>query len=215
MHARRTRGHGQLDLLLRVRLLRRRRGEHDLGRRARDDAGAARRDPAFPGTFEHIDDGTSSFSVDFSRTDEGGDSHCFGTSTTTGTANGTFSTYHDPYSRASFLTAQVAGLHTVFDQETKYVVLIGFIPFQQAVHSEFSGTNCGGSSDTTTIANAPYNMPGSLRCYPPGVDPATAVEHIIGAWNNTQRQFEFGCTKSLTTADSVATLTVSGVLTPV
>ncbi len=172
------------------------------------------RDPAFPMTFEHIDDGTSSFSVDYARTDVYEDGSCNSVSTASGPANGVFSSYRDPFGRASFLEAQVAAPRPVFDQDTDFIGLIPFIPFQVSEHTVYSGTNCSGTSDNTGMGNAVYNMPGSLGvCHPPGMEGIFAGK-LLGDWNDTQKQFEFGCVASLTTDEYVATLIVAGTLHP-
>ena len=144
------------------------------------------------------------------------DGSCNGESTYSGPAAGTFSTYRDPYGRASYLVGQVAAPFgsSTFDQNTDFVLLIPFIPFQVTQHTVYSGTQCSGTEDRTAIGNAPYNMPSSLRvCFPATMTPI-ATGPIVGDWNNAQRQFEFGCTASVTTDDYTATLTVSGVLRP-
>jgi hypothetical protein len=173
------------------------------------------RDPTRADALWYIDDGTSSFSVTSSGAGVYDDGSCRGESTYAGQASGAFSTYQDPYGRTPLLDAFALGARPVLDADTNFLGVFAAIPYQVAVHSESTGLSCGGSSDSVQDTYA-FTMPGNtIVCFPPGVDPVNGISsNLIGDWNNDAKQFEFGCTASVTTEDSVKTLTVTGVLSP-
>jgi CARDB/Family of unknown function (DUF6055) len=174
-----------------------------------------KRDPARPSALWYIDDGTSSFSVTTSGAGVYDDGSCRGESTSAGQASGAFSTYQDPYGRTPLLDAFALGARPVLDADTKFLGVFASIPYQVAVHSESTGLSCGGSSDSLQDTHA-FTLPGTtIVCFPPGVDPVNGINSkLIGDWNNDAKQFEFACTASVTTENSVKTLTVTGLVSP-
>ena len=180
-------------------------------------AGQTVRDPAFPDTFEHIDDGTSSFSIDYSGTSVYEDGSCNGVSTFSGPAEGTFSTYRDPYGRASYLVGQVAAPFgsATFDQNTDFVLLLPLHPVPGVATHRVLGDamfGYGGSDCHRQCAEQHAQLaPGVLPCdhdadREPGRSSAIGTT-LRGAPSSGARH-----RPPLTY--STATLTVSGVLRP-